>query len=237
MGTTGFVLTPHKLSMCILLQAYALPSSTSPPLPQLPLPTRHKFSLFVLQMIKAHDDFLEPSFEELARELKGALQDGGGLLISHVASRLVNFLSPEDLCTFALGLRELLATAPEVASGEDEPLMIDSNSLLGHFLRRCILAFNLLSFEGMCKLLTDLDLYRQPILMISGGQHSMQNSVSKNMDMGMHDEDQPDDDDYYFEDDSSSMERSLSNIQNQSKRESGEKTVAESFGGEGSCSS
>jgi hypothetical protein len=46
---------------------------------------------------------------------------------------------------------ELLApvpyTTPEGVGGDDEPLLIERNSLLGQFLRRCILAFNILSFE------------------------------------------------------------------------------------------
>ncbi|WOL15363.1 anaphase-promoting complex subunit 5 isoform X2 [Canna indica] len=42
---------------------------------------------------------------------------------------------------------------------EDEQIYLDPNSHLGVFLRSCILAFNMLSFEGVCHLLTNLVAY------------------------------------------------------------------------------
>ena len=60
--------------------------------------------LFTLY-IQAHDNFLEPTFEELGIQLKSALAEGGGLLVNQLANRLMGFSSPEDLFSFALGLR------------------------------------------------------------------------------------------------------------------------------------
>lgn len=42
---------------------------------------------------------------------------------------------------------------------DEEQIILDPSSSLGLFLRRCILAFNLLSFEGVCHLLTNLETY------------------------------------------------------------------------------
>ncbi|KAJ7540662.1 hypothetical protein O6H91_10G025200 [Diphasiastrum complanatum] len=169
-GGSGFVLTPHKLSMCLLLQAYVLPSAWSRPLSLLSSPIRHQLALFLLDLSKAVDGFLEPTLIELEQLLKEALGDVGEVLAQQLASRLLTFLSPEDIFTFVLSLRELLAPAPfptpESGAGEEQ-LLLEQNSLLGQFLRRCILAFNVLSFEGTCRLLTDLDCYRRPALTIA----------------------------------------------------------------------
>ena len=59
--------------------------------------------------IQAHDNFLEPTFEELGFQLKSALAEGGGLLVNQLANRLMGFSSPEDLFSFALGLRGINA--------------------------------------------------------------------------------------------------------------------------------
>lgn len=203
-GVSGFAFTPHKLSICILLQAYALPTNSSPPFSLLSSPVRHRLALLLLQLLKAHDKFVEPTFEELEHQLKLALEEAGNLLVNQVANRLIAFSSPEDLFTFVLGLRELLAPvlngASEPQTGEEEALLIDSSSALGQFVRRCVLAFSLLSFEGTCKLLADLDAYRQPMLTISETEIMIENLSSKKMeDAEDHDEDKLNEDDYYFE--------------------------------------
>ncbi|KAJ7540658.1 hypothetical protein O6H91_10G025000 [Diphasiastrum complanatum] len=104
-GGSGFVLTPHKLSMCLLLQAYVLPSAWSRPLSLLSSPIRHQLALFLLDLSKAVDGFLEPTLIELEQLLKEALGDVGEVLAQQLASRLLTFLSPEDIFTFVLSLR------------------------------------------------------------------------------------------------------------------------------------
>lgn len=47
-GGSGFLLTPHKLAMCMLMHAYASPSSATPPFCALPGPARHRLALFLL---------------------------------------------------------------------------------------------------------------------------------------------------------------------------------------------
>ncbi|GAV64519.1 Apc5 domain-containing protein [Cephalotus follicularis] len=47
---------------------------------------------------------------------------------------------------------------------EDDQVILDPNSNLGMFIRRCVLAFNLLSFEGVCHLLTNIQIYcKEPL--------------------------------------------------------------------------
>jgi anaphase-promoting complex subunit 5 len=67
------------------------------------------------------------------------------------------------------GLAELLHPTPEGSEGHDEHFLVEQNSLPGQFLRRCILSFNLLSFEGTCRLVTELDAYHRPALTIARG--------------------------------------------------------------------
>jgi hypothetical protein len=60
-------------------------------------------------------------------------------------------------------LKELLAPVSytsEGGRGDAESLLIQPNSLLGQFLRRCMLAFNVLSFEGSGRLVDELNAYR-----------------------------------------------------------------------------
>lgn len=162
-GGRGFVLTSHKISMCMLMHAYASPSSASPPFCVLPSSARHRLALFLLDQTRVTDTFLEPTFEELGSELKDDLSDVGGMLFEQLGSRLPSLSTPEELFQFFQGLKELLAPASYTSDGgrgEDESLLILPNSLLGQFLRRCILAFNVLSFEGSGRLVVELNAYR-----------------------------------------------------------------------------
>ncbi|KAB2613314.1 anaphase-promoting complex subunit 5 [Pyrus ussuriensis x Pyrus communis] len=94
----------------------------------------------------SYDDMFEPKLDELIHQLRGI----GGLLnywlTDHLTSRLSALSSPDDLFNFFSDMR-------------DDQVILDPNSNLGMFLRRCILAFNLLSFEGACHLLTSIGMY------------------------------------------------------------------------------
>ncbi|KAJ8627544.1 hypothetical protein MRB53_020851 [Persea americana] len=156
MGT--FVLTPHKVSVCILITIYAPPSQSAVPFPFSSIPQHNRLGLFLFSVTKSCDDFLEPPLDELTSQLKavdGLLHDWLG---QHLTSRLASLSSPDDLFNFFNGLRSVLAN-PEMANVEDDQIFLDPNSHLGMFLRRCILAFNLLSFEGVCHLLTNIGTY------------------------------------------------------------------------------
>ncbi|XP_024536915.1 anaphase-promoting complex subunit 5 isoform X1 [Selaginella moellendorffii] len=193
----GFVLTPHKLSMCVLLQLYAAPPALTPPFP-LPAAVRHQLALFLLGLAKACDGFLEPTLEDLGMQLKECLGSIGEVIAEQLASRLLGFSSPEDLFTFVvLGLREIVVpapyTVPERGGGNEDSLLVEHNSPLGQFLRRCILSFNILSFEGTCRLLAELDAYRRPALSIGDGNIVAKDSLSCQQAEGDDDEDEEED--------------------------------------------
>lgn len=85
------------------------------------------------------------------------------MLFEQLGSRLPLLCTPEELFQFFQGLKELLAPVSytlEGGGGDDESLLIQPNSLLGQFLRRCMLAFNVLSFEGSGRLVVELNAYR-----------------------------------------------------------------------------
>ncbi|XP_073139868.1 anaphase-promoting complex subunit 5 isoform X2 [Henckelia pumila] len=42
---------------------------------------------------------------------------------------------------------------------DDDQIMLDPNSIIGMFVRRCLLSFNQMSFEGVCHLLTNIGTY------------------------------------------------------------------------------
>ncbi|XP_058071966.1 anaphase-promoting complex subunit 5 [Magnolia sinica] len=153
-----FALTPHKVSVCILVTIYAPPAQSAVPFPFSSIPQHNRLGLFLLSIIKSCDDFLEPPLDELTSQLKavdGLLHDWLG---QHLTSRLTSLSSPDDLFNFFSNLRGVLAT-PEMGNVEDDQIFLDPNSHLGMFLRRCIVAFNQLSFEGVCQLLTNIGTY------------------------------------------------------------------------------
>ncbi|KAK1412948.1 hypothetical protein QVD17_34580 [Tagetes erecta] len=157
---SGFVITPHKVSICILLQVYAPSGQLSVPFPFASISQHNRLGLFLIALTKSCDDILEPSLDEFLKLLK----EFGGLLenwlYDHVASRLSSLSSPDDLFTFFSELRGILA-GPETNIIDDDQINLDPNSNLGMYLRRCLLSFNNLSFEGMCHLLTNIKAYCQ----------------------------------------------------------------------------
>ncbi|KAM6555826.1 hypothetical protein CsatB_002845 [Cannabis sativa] len=151
-------LTPHKVSVCILLQIYAPPAQISVPFPFSSVSQHNRLGLFLLAITKSCDDIFEPKLEELINQLR----EIGGLLnhwlTDHLTSRLSSLSSPDDLFNFFSDMRGILG-GPEAGVVEDDQVILDPNSNLGMFLRRCLLAFNLLSYEGLCHLLTNIGIY------------------------------------------------------------------------------
>ncbi|BFI29386.1 anaphase-promoting complex subunit 5 [Marchantia polymorpha subsp. ruderalis] len=159
-----FVLTPHKLVMCILLNAVAAPRQGSTSLVALPLSSRHRLARLLLDFVKASASLLEPTYEELEHSLEKALGTESGFS-EELHSLLKSFATPEDLFNLFLSLRELLASSPRpnliTSRGDGDQLSVDLSSTLGLFLRRCSLSFNELSFEQVCRLLRELKHYRE----------------------------------------------------------------------------
>jgi len=159
-GGTGralLELTPHKIAVCHLVQVFAPPGGDSvPPFPFESVAHHNCLGLFLFTLTRSCDDFREPSLEELLRQLKVVDDLTNGWLCEQLTSTLSALNSPDDLFNFFDKLRGVL-TAPEGASAED--IFLDPNSQLGVFLRCCILAFNSMTFEGVCHLLADLVMY------------------------------------------------------------------------------
>nr|KAJ0185807.1 hypothetical protein LSAT_V11C900467260 [Lactuca sativa] len=169
---SGFVITPHKVSICILLQVYAPSGQFSVPFPFASISQHNRLGSFLIALtklcfsicllslsaLKSCDDILEPTLDEFLKLLKefGGLLDNW--LSDHVTSRLSSLSSPDDLFTFFNELRGILA-GPETSIVDDDQINLDPNSNLGMYIRRCLLAFNILSFEGMCHLLTNIKTY------------------------------------------------------------------------------
>ncbi|KAJ1266560.1 hypothetical protein BS78_08G161100 [Paspalum vaginatum] len=153
-------LTPHKIAVCHLVQVFAPPAQAGgdvvPPFPFESLAHHNRLGLFLFTLTRSCEDFLEPPLEEFLRQLKAVDDLTNGWFCEQLTSTLSGLNSPDDLFNFFDKLRGVL-TAPEGASAED--IFLDPNSQLGVFLRCCILAFNSMTFEGVCHLLADIVMY------------------------------------------------------------------------------
>ncbi|PRQ52142.1 putative tetratricopeptide-like helical domain, anaphase-promoting complex subunit 5 [Rosa chinensis] len=158
----AFQVTPHKVSVCILLQIYAPPGQVAVPFPFSSADHHNRFGLFLLALTKSFDDIFEPKLDDLIHQLRGI----GGLvnyfLIDSLTNRLSSLLSPDDLFNFFNDTRGVLG-GPDVILEADQ-VVLDPNSNLGMFVRRCVLAFNLLTFEGVCHLLNSIGAYYKEAL-------------------------------------------------------------------------
>ncbi|XP_026406476.1 anaphase-promoting complex subunit 5-like isoform X1 [Papaver somniferum] len=159
----NFVLTPHKVSVCILLQIYVPPDQVSVPFPFTSVSQHNRLGLFLLALIKSCDDIMEPQLDELINQLK---ETGGELyhwLNEKLTHKLSSLSSPDDLFNLFGDLQGVLG-GPESSGVVDDQIILDPSSHLGIFLRRCLLAFSLLSFEGVCHLLTNIETYAKEAL-------------------------------------------------------------------------
>uniref|UniRef100_A0A2N9F9B1 Reverse transcriptase zinc-binding domain-containing protein n=1 Tax=Fagus sylvatica TaxID=28930 RepID=A0A2N9F9B1_FAGSY len=142
----AFAITPHKVSACILLQIYAPSVQISVPFPFSSVAQHNRLGLFLLALTKSCDDILEPKLDELISQLREVCGLSNHRFIDHLTSRLSALSAPDDLFNFFTDMRGILG-GPESGVMEDDQVILDPGSTLGMFLRRCILAFNLLSFE------------------------------------------------------------------------------------------
>ncbi|KNA12941.1 hypothetical protein SOVF_121710 [Spinacia oleracea] len=150
----SFTVTPHKVSVCVLVQIYATPGPFFLPDPFSTVSHHNSFGLFLVALIKSYDNILEPKLDELISRLKKI----GGLLDQRLTHRLSSLSSPDELFNFFSELQGILG-GQDSSVLEDDQISLDPSSNLGMFLRRCILTFNILSFEGVCHLLSDIESY------------------------------------------------------------------------------
>ncbi|CAI9090028.1 OLC1v1024711C1 [Oldenlandia corymbosa var. corymbosa] len=152
----AFAVTPHRVSVCILIQLFAPPGQSSVPLSFPSVSDHNRLGLFLISLTKSCDHVLEPKLDELIELLK----EVGDWLIAHLTSRISSFESPDDLFNFFTDLRSTLG-GTDSSVVDDDQIMLEPSSILGLFVRHCILAFNLSTFEGVCHLLTSIEMYRK----------------------------------------------------------------------------
>ncbi|GER33571.1 anaphase-promoting complex subunit 5 [Striga asiatica] len=141
-----FAVTPHKLSICVLVQVYAPPSQTLIPFPFSSVSQHNRLGIFIISLTKTCDGISEPTLDELIAQLR----EIGGLLnhwlSDHLTRRLSSLASPDDLFNLFADLRGILGGSDSNVMDDDQ-IMLDPNSSIGMFIRRCLLAFNQMSFE------------------------------------------------------------------------------------------
>ncbi|KAG5375688.1 hypothetical protein IGI04_030727 [Brassica rapa subsp. trilocularis] len=154
----AFAVTPHKISVCILLQLYAPSAQMSLPFPFSSISQHNRLGFYLLSLTKSCDDIFEPKLEDLINQLREVGEDMDAWLTDHLTNRFSSLTSPDDLLNFFNDMRGILGSLDSGAA-QDDQIILDPNSNLGMFVRRCILAFNLLSFEGVCHLFTSIEVY------------------------------------------------------------------------------
>ncbi|KAK9151069.1 hypothetical protein Syun_009378 [Stephania yunnanensis] len=154
----AFALTPHKVALCALMQMYVPSAENAVPTPFPSVSEHNCLGLFLLSLAKSCDNVLEPNLDKLVTQLK----EIGGLVNQWISQdltcRLSSLSTPDDLFNLFSGLQSVLG-GNGARFGLDDSILLDPNSQLGIFVRRCILAFNQLSFEGVCHLLTNIGTY------------------------------------------------------------------------------
>lgn len=131
--------------------------------------------------LQSCDDIFEPKLEDLINQLREVGEDMDAWLTDHLTNRFSSLTSPDDLLNFFNDMRGQLPRFPlrcplfssclksycqlsnllyvgilgslDSVAAQDDQIILDPNSILGMFVRRCILAFNLLSFEVLLLLL------------------------------------------------------------------------------------
>ncbi|CAF2116452.1 unnamed protein product [Brassica napus] len=154
----AFAVTPHKISVCVLLQIYAPSPQMSLPFPFSSVSQHNRLGLYLLSLTKACDDMYEMKLEELINQLRELGDDVDAWLTENLTNRFSSLSSPDDLLNFFTDMRGILGSLDSGAV-QDDRIVLDHNSNLGMFVRRCILAFNLLSFEGVCHLFSSIEAY------------------------------------------------------------------------------
>ncbi|EPS62003.1 hypothetical protein M569_12790, partial [Genlisea aurea] len=155
---SAFTVTPHKLSFCILVQVYAPPSQISIPFPFSSVSQHNRFGILLLSLTKECDAILEPSLDELIAKLSEVSGELNEWFSDHLTQRLTSFSSPDDLFNFFADLRVILGGSESTVMDDDQ-ILLDPSSTIGLYVRRCLLAFNQMSFEAISHLLTNIGMY------------------------------------------------------------------------------
>ncbi|PKI55722.1 hypothetical protein CRG98_023938 [Punica granatum] len=100
-----FGITPHKVSVCVLLQVYAGPNRACVPYPFSTVSQHNRLGLFLLAHTKSCDDIVDPKLEDLISQLRTIFSSSADWLLDHLTSRLSSLSSPDDLFNFFADMR------------------------------------------------------------------------------------------------------------------------------------
>ncbi|VFQ97641.1 unnamed protein product [Cuscuta campestris] len=154
----AFTVTPHKVSVCILVSFYAPPEQDTIPFPFTSVSQHNGLALYLIALIKSCEDIFEPKLDELIEqltEISGTLHEW---LSENLKQRLSSIDSPDDLFNFFNELQDMLGGSDSTEIDDDQ-ISLDPSSNIGMFVRRCLLAFNNLSFEAVCHLVSKIKMY------------------------------------------------------------------------------
>ncbi|KAF6158468.1 hypothetical protein GIB67_022065 [Kingdonia uniflora] len=93
------------------------------------------------------DNILEPKLDELMNYIKEVMGILSDMISDQLTRGLSSMASPDDLFALFSSLRGTLGS-PDMIAMVDNQILLDSYGYLGMYLRRCLLAFNLLKFES-----------------------------------------------------------------------------------------
>ncbi|XP_078178031.1 anaphase-promoting complex subunit isoform X2 [Carex rostrata] len=157
-GAAVYDLTPHKIALCQLIHVFAPPAQNLLPFPFQSVSHHNRLGLLLFSLTRSCEDYLEPPLEELLNQLKAIDVTVHDWFRDHLTTELDTLTSADDLFNFFDKVQTVLV-APEGGNLDGDQIFLDPSSHLGIFLRCCILAFNSLSFEGICHLLAKIGTY------------------------------------------------------------------------------
>ncbi|CAI2177474.1 15619_t:CDS:10 [Funneliformis geosporum] len=148
------MLTPYKVSLLILIEAYweILKTDSSR------LDLLEPLLCFLIEKILNEQRFPEPTLKEFCEELCKVSEDMSINFKERLLAKLVDIVTPNELILLIKEMKRLFS------SEDDSELSLRKYSLLGIFVRRCILEMNKLMFDDMSRLYSAFIEYRENVV-------------------------------------------------------------------------
>lgn len=103
-----FAITPHKVSVCLLIKMYVPPVQAAITSPFSSVAQHNRLGLFLFALTKSFDDIFEPKLTELLTQLR-QIRIGGPVMEHWLGDNLTRSLtslsSPDDLFNLFIDLR------------------------------------------------------------------------------------------------------------------------------------
>eukprot|EP00026_Physarum_polycephalum_P003726 Phypoly_transcript_03740.p1 GENE.Phypoly_transcript_03740~~Phypoly_transcript_03740.p1 ORF type:complete len:758 (+),score=142.36 Phypoly_transcript_03740:89-2362(+) len=147
----GLYITPHKVSLLILIWKYLCDDELS-------TEAKQDLALFIVNEIKVIDSCIEKSFEEL-KECLLELEDGD-VIVSKLCEKLHELDVLDEVFDLFYTVQELLEDSLNEDGSLGAPALLERGSVLGIFVRKILYTFNELMFEPVSKLFGDLKKYK-----------------------------------------------------------------------------